>query len=74
MGVIIVTAKRLAKRCFEGDVAMPKINLWMVVAICFLTGMVIGLLSAPATYGIIIGSNSGNHSNNTEGQCKKSRK
>ncbi len=60
MGVIVLTMKRMVKKCFDGEVAMPKVNFWMIGLICLLTGIVCGLLAAPLTHGVIIGSNSGN--------------
>lgn len=67
MGVMVLTMKRMVKKCFEGEVTMPKVNFWMIGIICLLTGIVFGLLAAPLTHGVIIGSNSGNisDSNNT---------
>jgi len=60
MGVFVIAMKKMAKKCFDGDLVMPKVNFWMLTAICLLAGTVFGLLAAPATHGIIIGSNSGN--------------
>lgn len=62
MGVLVLTMKRMVKKCFDGEVTMPKVNFWMIGTICFLTGIVFGLLAAPLTHGVIIGSNSGNTS------------
>lgn len=65
MGLIVMTLKKLTKRCFEGEMTMPKVNFWMAGTICFLAGIVLGLLSAPMTHGIRIGCNNGNNSGNT---------
>lgn len=67
MGVFVIACKKAMKKCFEGELTMPKVNFWMIGAICVLTGVVYGLLTAPLTHGVIIGSNSGNvsDSNNT---------
>ncbi len=80
MGVMLIAIKKMAKKCFEGETTMPKVNFWMIGIICLLAGIVTGLLAAPATHGIIIGSNSGNvrDSNNCLGDkkagVKKSRR
>lgn len=52
--------KTLAKQCFEGDLTMPKVNLWLIGAICLLAGIVYGLCIAPFTHGVTIGCNNGN--------------
>lgn len=65
----IIALKKLARQCFEGDVAMPKIMFWMAGTICLLAGMVIGLTSAPMTHGVRIGCNNGNNNGNTGGAC-----
>ncbi len=72
MGVFVIACKRMMKKCFEGEVTMPKVNFWMIGVICVLSGVVYGLLTAPLTHGVIIGSNSGNvsDSNNTSGGSK----
>lgn len=52
--------KNFTKQCFEGDVTMPKVVLWLVGGICLLAGIVYGLCMAPMTHGVTIGSNNGN--------------
>lgn len=59
---MVMKMKRLAKQCFEGDVTMPKVILWLICIICVLAGIVYGLCVAPFTHGIAIGSNNGNYS------------
>jgi hypothetical protein len=73
MGVFVIALKRLARKCFDGEVTMAKVTYWTLALVCLLTGIVFGLLAAPATHGIIIGSNSGNvqYKNCSERKSKK---
>ena len=48
------------KECFEGEVTLTKANLWLIVLTCLLAGTLHGLKKAPATHGMMIGSNNGN--------------
>lgn len=73
MGMTVIAMKKLAKQCFEGEITMPKVNLWMAGAICLLAGMVFGLLHAPLTHGIRIGCNNGNNNGNT-GRCEAEKR
>ena len=54
--------KNVTRKCFEGDLTMPKVNFWLIGGICLLAGIVYGLRASPATRGITIGSNNGNQS------------
>ena len=64
MGMIVgKKLKKFAHQCFDGDVTMPKVWIWMLGAICLLSGIVYGLLCAPLTHGVSIGSNNGNNTN-----------
>lgn len=64
MGMIVwKKLEKLAHQCFDGDVTMPKVWFWMIGAICLLSGIVYGLLCAPLTHGVTIGSNNGNNTN-----------
>lgn len=56
--------KKWAKELFEGEITIRKTELWLVGAVCLLAGIVHGLLAAPMTHGIMIGSNNG--SNNSD--------
>lgn len=58
--VLVTKMKHLAKKCFEGDLTMPKVIFWLVGIVCVLAGIVYGLCAAPLTHGITIGSNNGN--------------
>jgi len=55
--------KKLAKQCFVGELTMPKAILWLIGINCVLAGIVYGLVIAPVTHGITIGSNNGNYDN-----------
>ena len=45
---------------------MPKVDFWLVGAVCLLAGIVYGLLAAPMTHGLNIACNNGN----TNNSCK----
>lgn len=59
--VLKLKLKNLAKKCFEGDLTMPKVIFWLIGIICVLAGIVYGLCVAPITHGVTIGSNNGNY-------------
>lgn len=59
--------ENLAHRCFDGELTMPKINFWLIGAVCLLAGIVYGMRVAPMTHGMMIGCNNGNNSGN--GHC-----
>lgn len=50
------------KLCFEGEMTLPKVTLWLAAAVCLLAGVVYGLRTAPRTHGIqkYCGCNNGN--------------
>ncbi len=50
----------LGDRWFEGELTIPKTELWLVLTACFLMGILYGLKKAPMTHGVMIGSNNGN--------------
>jgi len=56
---LTVTANKL----FYGELTMKKTDLWLIGAVCLLTGIVYGLMKAPWTHGVMIGSNNGNQEN-----------
>lgn len=58
--VLKLKLKNLAKKCFEGDLTMPKVIFWLIGIECLLAGVVYGLCIAPLTHGVTIGSNNGN--------------
>lgn len=56
--------RELEDRWFEGEVTVPKTELWLVLISCFLIGILYGLKKAPMTHGVMIGSNNGNNNGN----------
>ncbi len=54
--------RKLKEVCFEGEVTMTKVTLWMIAAICLLAGIIRGLRMAPMTHGVMIGCGNGNGS------------
>lgn len=60
--MILLKLKKLSQQCFDGEVTMPKVMLWLIGAVCLLAGIVYGLCIAPMTHGVTIGSNNGNYS------------
>lgn len=59
--------KEISQRCFEGDLTLPKVTIWLIGAVCLLGGIVYGLKTAPMTHGMMIGSNNGNNNGNGYG-------
>ena len=35
--------KEITERCFEGDLTLPKVTIWLIGAVCLLGGIVYGL-------------------------------
>lgn len=52
--------KEWKERYLEGETTLPKRELWLLLIICLLAGIVYGLRKAPLTHGRIIGSYNGN--------------
>ena len=52
--------RKLAERCFVGELTVPKAILWLAGINCVLAGIVYGLCIAPLTHGVTIGCNNGN--------------
>ena len=48
------------KNCFEGEITLTKVDLWLIALVCLMAGTLRGLKKAPATHGVMIGSNNGN--------------
>ena len=55
--------------CFEGDVTLAKLTLWLIAALCFTLGIVYGLMLAPWTRGVSIGCNNVTHEDCCFGGC-----
>lgn len=53
--------KEKITKMFAGDFTISRREFWIIVAACTLFGMVVGLLKAPFTHGVTIGSNNGNN-------------
>lgn len=45
---------------FKGEVTISKLDLWLIGGLCLFTGVVFGLVKAPWTHGVTIGSYNGN--------------
>ena len=56
--------KEMWVKCFEGELTLPKVMIWLIGAVCLLWGIVYGLKTAPRTHGVMIGSNNGNNNGN----------
>ena len=63
--VVLRKMEKLARKCFEGELTMPKVTFWLIGAVCLLGGIVYGLCTAPLTHGVTIGCNNGNLSGST---------
>lgn len=61
--------KEITERCFEGDLTLPKVTIWLIGAVCLLGGIVYGLKTAPMTHGMMIGNNNGNNNNGNGYGC-----
>ena len=57
--------KELTSKLFHGEVTITKRELWLIGLVCLLSGGVYGLVKAPWTHGVTIGSHNGNYSGNT---------
>lgn len=53
--------KEFLKNLFIGEVELSKRELWLLGGFCLFAGIAIGLLQAPWTHGVTIGSNNGNN-------------
>lgn len=49
--------KKMMTNCFEGDLTLTKLTLWLTAALCFAVGVIYGLMLAPWTRGVSIGCN-----------------
>ena len=62
--------KEVAKKLFCGETIVNKRDLWFIGGLCFLGGIVYGLVAAPWTHGVTIGSYNGNGGNGCcDGEC-----
>lgn len=74
MSVVLEKMKKLMQQCFDGDVTMPKVMLWLIASVCVLAGIVYGLCIAPMTHGVTVASNNGNQSHCIWGAKDESEK
>ncbi len=56
------------QQLFDGELTITKIDFWLIVMLVFTVGVLYGLLKAPWTHGVTIGSNNGNN-NYTGSDC-----
>ncbi len=68
---MIEKCRKLMTNCFEGDVTLPKLTLWMTVIACLSMGVAYGLLMAPWTRGVTIGSNNGHENCSFGADCRQ---
>ena len=54
-------------KTLEGEVTLSKVNFCLLGAVLFLAGICLGLLAAPFTHGISIGSHNGCNNGNNNG-------
>lgn len=54
-------------KVLEGEVTLSKLNFCLLGAVLLLAGIALGLLAAPFTHGISIGSHNGNNNGNNNG-------
>ncbi|MDE7247510.1 MAG: hypothetical protein K2N43_06455 [Lachnospiraceae bacterium] len=64
--------KEKALDTISGEVTLTKLDFCLIGAICFLAGICIGLLTAPFTHGISIGSHNGCNNGNNNGHNENS--
>ena len=51
----------------KGELTLTKLDFFLIAAIMLLAGICIGLLTAPFTHGVSIGSNNGNNNGSYNG-------
>lgn len=56
--------KAKVRELLDGEVTFTKVDFCLIGLSCLMAGICIGLLTAPYTHGITIGSNNGNTNNN----------
>lgn len=59
--------KEKTTEVMRGGITLTGLDFFLISAICLLAGICIGLLTAPLTHGVAIGSHNGN--NNTGNGC-----
>lgn len=56
-------------KVLEGEVTLSKLDFCLLGAVLLLAGICLGLLTAPFTHGISIGSHNGNNNGNYSGNA-----
>ena len=59
--------KALCEKLFLGEIKISKRELWLISLVCLFGGIAYGLLKAPFTHGVTIGSHNGNDNGNKRG-------
>lgn len=54
-------------KALEGEVTLSKLDFFLLGAVLLMAGICLGLLTAPFTHGISIGSHNGNNNGNNNG-------
>lgn len=62
----------MATKLFQGELTLKKMDLWLIGAVCLLTGIVYGIKKAPWTHGVMIGSNNGSNNKDNNNHNKGS--
>lgn len=57
-----IAMKERILNVFKGEMTIGKMNVWLIGGVCFFAGITFGLLKAPWTHGVTIGSHNGNNS------------
>ena len=64
--------KEMTGDFMRDEITITKLDFCLIGAICFLAGICIGLLTAPFTHGISIGSHNGCNNGNNNGHNENS--
>ncbi len=64
--------KEMTSDYMRDEITFTKLDFCLIGAICFLAGICIGLLTAPFTHGISIGSHNGCNNGNNNGHNENS--
>lgn len=62
----ITEFKEKVTNLIRGEITLTKLDFCLIGAIMLLTGICIGLLTAPLTHGVSICSNNGNNNGNSD--------
>lgn len=59
---------------FIGEAEISKREVWLLSGLCLFAGIAIGLLNAPWTHGVTIGSNNGNNNRGNSARLRGDEK